>query len=57
MFSGRGKKLNDDKEDFTMVFQISNTLLLVLHQNLSIFCEEANQYIHFVHFHIVRHWG
>lgn len=26
MFSSRGRKLNDQKQDFTEVFQISNTL-------------------------------
>lgn len=57
MFSGRGKNLNDQKQNCTIVFQISNTFFLGLHQNLSVFFELTNQYVHFVPLHIASHWN
>lgn len=54
IFSGRGRKLNKSK--MSLYFFKSQTHFYVWNQNLFIFCELTNQYVHFVHLHIVNHW-
>lgn len=55
-FSHRGRKLNDQKQDFTILSQISNTLFLSFASEFVYFCEATSQYIHFVHLHTVGLW-